>query len=441
MFRSRNEWFAHELQNHRREWRCYLCSELHNSESSLSSHVSSKHAVAATGAQLQALILKSEEPIDRVSTSACMLCDEWETNLTNPNQDARRAFLNQGQSVKPYGTLGQFRRHLGRHMEQLALFALPMDETTQEEDERSDEVQSDDSPNLAQVQNWREGSEGSSSNGSDDIDENSAREGSAPVNEYPDLPPERQPAEQLDIRNELGTSGQTGKREESGDGGLEVSPEFSSPSAPSSPPRSSPEARFPSVQIAMNDEEEPQGRESPQLDVSVRPENVLAEGERYPIPAGSSSSTLPLSDPITTNRRVRDDPEGDGYMSLPSRSQRKAEETERHERARREAEDQEIRERHKRAQKAYELEQAKKEAKEKKEKDYQGRLEDDPRKSGLDERQIEAVLKEMRANPNRPTYTRMSRRQLSIETLNRYRIDYELDMVSNNSDDSAWAES
>ncbi|PMD16026.1 hypothetical protein NA56DRAFT_709109 [Hyaloscypha hepaticicola] len=175
MFRSRNEWFAHELQNRRREWRCHLCSELYNSDSSLSNHLSSRHPSAAVGAQLQALILKGEEPVDRISTSACMLCDEWETNLTNPNQDARRAFLNQGQSVKPYGTLGQFRRHLGQHMEQLALFALPMNATDQEEEERSDANQSDDTPDLAQVQNWRQGSMESSASGSDKacIDEDS----------------------------------------------------------------------------------------------------------------------------------------------------------------------------------------------------------------------------------------------------------------------------
>jgi len=124
-----------------------------------------------------------------------MLCDEWEANLTNPNQDTRRAFLNQGQSVKPYGTLGQFRRHLGRHMEQLALFALPMNETDKEEDERSDANQSDVAPDSAQVQNWRQGSVESSASGSDKAsnDKDSTQEESAPADEPQvilDLPPE-----------------------------------------------------------------------------------------------------------------------------------------------------------------------------------------------------------------------------------------------------------
>lgn len=83
----------------------------------------------------------------------------------------------------------------------------------------------------------------------------------------------------------------------------------------------------------------------------------------------------------------------------------------------------------------FKIEEAKKKEKEKKEKEerekeYQHRLEDDLRKSGMDERQIAVVMKKEQAvDPNRPTYTRMSRRHLSIETLNRYRIDYEFDVV------------
>jgi ATP-dependent protease HslVU (ClpYQ) ATPase subunit len=83
----------------------------------------------------------------------------------------------------------------------------------------------------------------------------------------------------------------------------------------------------------------------------------------------------------------------------------------------------------------FKIEEAKKKEKEKKEKEerekeYKLRLEEDLRKSGMDERQIAVVLKKDQAvDPNRPTYTRMSRRHLSIETLNRYRIDYEFDVV------------
>jgi hypothetical protein len=83
----------------------------------------------------------------------------------------------------------------------------------------------------------------------------------------------------------------------------------------------------------------------------------------------------------------------------------------------------------------YKQEQDEKAAKERREKEerdkeYQHRLEDDLRKSGMDSRQIAVVLKKDKGvDPSRPTYTRMSRKYVSIETLNRYRIDYEWDQV------------
>jgi hypothetical protein len=135
MFGSRNEWFAHELQNHRREWTCPYCEHVpFSSKTMFSKHVTSVHGAGA-GPQLEALILQCEEPVDKISPTACRLCNEWEANLLDSNQDAKRAFLNEGKKVEQCGTLAQFRRHLGRHMEQLALFALPIDDGEEAEDQ------------------------------------------------------------------------------------------------------------------------------------------------------------------------------------------------------------------------------------------------------------------------------------------------------------------
>jgi len=62
-----------------------------------------------------------------------------------------------------------------------------------------------------------------------------------------------------------------------------------------------------------------------------------------------------------------------------------------------------------------------------KDQEYQRRLEMDLRKSGMDERQISAVLNLEKKNldPNELTYQRMPRRHLSIEVLNKYREDWE----------------
>jgi hypothetical protein len=102
-----------------------------------------------------------------------------------------------------------------------------------------------------------------------------------------------------------------------------------------------------------------------------------------------------------------------------------------------EEEKKEKKEAEERAIKEYKAKEAEKAAKEKKEKEereaeYKKRLEEDLRKSGMDDRQIAVVLKKEKdgsADPNRPTYTRMARRYLSIETLRELRIDYTLDTV------------
>jgi len=107
--------------------------------------------VSTSDPQLGALVLQSEEAVDTIPADACPFCDEWEETIIDPKHDARRAFLNDGQDVKPYGTLKQFRRHLGRHMEQLALFALPMAENEDLEDE-SASGHNEDSVDSASVQ-------------------------------------------------------------------------------------------------------------------------------------------------------------------------------------------------------------------------------------------------------------------------------------------------
>jgi hypothetical protein len=86
----------------------------------------------------------------------------------------------------------------------------------------------------------------------------------------------------------------------------------------------------------------------------------------------------------------------------------------------------------------YKRMEADRQAREKKEKDereaeYHRRLEEDLRKSGLDERQIAVVTKKPipagAIEAARPTYTRMSRRHLSVETLKEFRIDFEYDQM------------
>jgi hypothetical protein len=102
------------------------------------------HSSVVDGSQLEALVLQCEEPVDKIPASGCLLCDEWESNLLDPKQNSKRLFLNDGEIVEPCGTLVQFRRHLGGHMQQLALFALPMAEENEMEDDSVGEASDDD---------------------------------------------------------------------------------------------------------------------------------------------------------------------------------------------------------------------------------------------------------------------------------------------------------
>ena len=137
MFRSRNEWFAHELQNHRRKWVCQYCQHTpFLTSTSFSTHILSSHPAFLASTQIEAVILQSEEAVENLSAFACPLCDEWQETVVKRqrNQEERSNVLTDGETMEPYGTKKQFRRHLGRHMEQLALFALPKNDVDMDDD-------------------------------------------------------------------------------------------------------------------------------------------------------------------------------------------------------------------------------------------------------------------------------------------------------------------
>lgn len=95
----------------------------------------------------------------------------------------------------------------------------------------------------------------------------------------------------------------------------------------------------------------------------------------------------------------------------------------------------------------YKQEETERQAKEKREaeerdREYKHRLQEDLIKSGLDEKAIQAILNKEKLpekkpggggsnnSGTRPTYTRMARRYISIETLRTYQIEYDIDVVS-----------
>jgi hypothetical protein len=69
-----------------------------------------------------------------------MLCDDLEMTSSGRYEAANKYLLEDSTPGEQYVSIHQFRRHLGRHMEQLALFALPRNETEEaDEDHRKND--------------------------------------------------------------------------------------------------------------------------------------------------------------------------------------------------------------------------------------------------------------------------------------------------------------
>ena len=75
MFQSRHEWFQHELDEHRKEWHCCLCSNelIFSSVGQLEVHLHSKHSEYG-GDQTPALLSLCQRSPNFIPVSACPFC-------------------------------------------------------------------------------------------------------------------------------------------------------------------------------------------------------------------------------------------------------------------------------------------------------------------------------------------------------------------------------
>lgn len=108
-FSSRHEWFSHEIESHRKQWHCSKChSGKFTSASSLRDHFDSVHPGSFTNTQWPLILKTCERPLRKFGSSSCPLCFSWDP----PEGKAYNA--------------EEFCRHLGSHLQQLALTALPI---------------------------------------------------------------------------------------------------------------------------------------------------------------------------------------------------------------------------------------------------------------------------------------------------------------------------
>ena len=140
-FKDINQWFSHEMETHRVHYICVVCqSGPFATEPQYIQHIHSKHPVISGGSDVSDVLLISRVPLMTIPTSHCPCCTEWAQKMRCDDS----GLAMHDTSLLTVSTK-RFKRHLGSHLEQLALFAIPALEAEQDE-VHEDEHSSDDDP-------------------------------------------------------------------------------------------------------------------------------------------------------------------------------------------------------------------------------------------------------------------------------------------------------
>ncbi|KAI5810621.1 hypothetical protein BZA77DRAFT_391361 [Pyronema omphalodes] len=119
LYSSRHEWFHHECEFHRREWPCEHCDEVSSSCQDFKDHITKRHRHLLRIETMAVLVDRSERVVE--SSQPCPLCPETLTPKA-------------------------LQRHLGKHMQQIALFVLPgsLQEDEEDDDDNVEETKDED---------------------------------------------------------------------------------------------------------------------------------------------------------------------------------------------------------------------------------------------------------------------------------------------------------
>lgn len=118
IFADRRDWFEHELKCHRQRWPCqFACQTEFKTVLMYQTHLKQTHLFGISDDQLAVIAQASARSVNAILAADCPFCDEWHASLqtANPTLDSGPI------SVTPL----QFRHHVGHHMQDLALFAIP----------------------------------------------------------------------------------------------------------------------------------------------------------------------------------------------------------------------------------------------------------------------------------------------------------------------------
>jgi len=98
-----------------------MCSQSFDTSSELKEHLRRAHTSRIPLPELiDSMVAASSRPIAGARPSECPLCDEWYTQLRT---QADKEGIDSRQVIAV--SLDDFRRHLGEHLEQIALFTIP----------------------------------------------------------------------------------------------------------------------------------------------------------------------------------------------------------------------------------------------------------------------------------------------------------------------------
>jgi hypothetical protein len=123
-YESRHDWFSHEVHAHRTFWECIDgCNISFHSRSDFRRHLQLVHIDWSSEGRLDDMMRSCERTTDMDAEAECVLCQQ------------------------NYPSLTQLRRHLGKHHEELALFALPL-YMKDEQDESDDDQENNGSHSL-----------------------------------------------------------------------------------------------------------------------------------------------------------------------------------------------------------------------------------------------------------------------------------------------------
>jgi RNA recognition motif-containing protein len=114
MFDSSAGWRDHEM-SHRRQWFCPICNVLCSDDTETEKHLIESHGDMARGGQLEMLLGVSSRALERLPAKDCPFCP-WDDALRE-----RNPAISDEELVVPSR---RFMKHVGRHLEELAMFVL-----------------------------------------------------------------------------------------------------------------------------------------------------------------------------------------------------------------------------------------------------------------------------------------------------------------------------